>query len=266
MDTVVSADGTTVAYDRVGRGTPLVLVHGAAIGRAKWERVIPLLAPYHTIYAIDRRGRGASGDAARYDLAREVEDVMALLAAIGEPAHLFGHSYGAIICLEAARLTGGLRSLLLYEPPFATGVDRVPPDLGDRLAALMQAGDREAVVTTFLREGPRRSPEEIAQLRAQPEWSGRLALAPTIPRELQAVNSYVFEAARLADVPFLTLLLVGSESPPFFHETTRTLHQTLTHSEVAILAGQHHNAMDSAPELLVETILRFTHPHRVAER
>jgi pimeloyl-ACP methyl ester carboxylesterase len=222
---------------------------------------VPSLAAHYTTYAIDRRGRGGSGDAASYDLAREADDILALLAAIGEPVHLFGHSYGAIVSLEAARLAGDLRSLLLYEPPFTTGADRVPPDLGDRLAALLAAGDREAVITTFLRDGPRRSPEEIAQLRAQPEWAERLASAPTLPRELHAVTGYTFETARFASIQVPALLLIGSESPQFFQETTQTRRQTLPQSEVAVLAGQQHNAPDSAPELLVETVLRFVGRH-----
>jgi pimeloyl-ACP methyl ester carboxylesterase len=261
METVVSADGTAIAYESAGQGPPLVLVHGTGGGRTRWARVVPQFAAHYTTYVIDRRGRGESGDADSYGLAREAADILALLAAIGEPAHLFGHSYGAIVCLEAARLAGNLRSLLLYEPPFTTGADRVPPDLGDRLAALLATGDREAVITTFLREGPRRSPEEIARMRAEPEWAARLASAQTLPRELHAVTGYTFEAARFAKIRVPTLLLIGSDSPQFFQETTQTLHRTLPQSEVAVLAGQQHNAMDSAPELLVETVRRFVDRH-----
>jgi len=99
-----STDGATIAYARSGHGTPLVLVHGTAADHTRWNPLLPELERHRTVFAIDRRGRGGSGDAPDYSIGREAEDLLALLAAIGEPADLLGHSYGAIVSLDALAL------------------------------------------------------------------------------------------------------------------------------------------------------------------
>ena len=68
-----------------------------------------------TVYAMDRRGRGGSGDSADYELRREAEDVAAVIDSIGGCVNVLGHSHGALCALEAALLTAQLRRLILYE-------------------------------------------------------------------------------------------------------------------------------------------------------
>ncbi len=257
METVTSADGTAIAFGRTGDGLPLVLLHGTGRDRSYWARSLPGLARHATVYAVDRRGRGGSGDADSYALEREVEDTLAVLGAVSEPAHLLGHSYGGIVALEAAARADRLRSLILYEPPLGVGTDRVPPELGDQLAALLATGDREAVLTTFLREGPRYAPAEIAAQRARPDWPDRLAFAHTLPRETQLVSRHAFDAGRYTALRFPTLLLLGGESPPFFRQAIEALHAALPRSEVVVLPGQRHNAMETAPEMFAEAVHRF---------
>jgi pimeloyl-ACP methyl ester carboxylesterase len=112
METVTSRDGTPIAYERGGEGPPLVLVHGTTSDHLTWEPVLPELQKHFTVYAIDRRGRGESGNGggAGYDIEREFEDVVAVIDSIDGPADLFGHSYGAICALEAALRSGQVRS------------------------------------------------------------------------------------------------------------------------------------------------------------
>jgi len=262
MDTVISADGTAIAYERTGAGPPLVLVHGTGRDRSHWALSRPGFARYATVYALDRRGRGGSGDAERYAIAREVEDTLAVVDAIGEPVHLLGHSYGAIVALEAALRTERLRGLILYEPPLSIGAEGVAPDLGDRLAAILATGDREAVLVTFLQEGPRYPPEVIAARRALPSWPDGLALAHTLPREVQTVRRYAFDPARVAAVAVPTLLLLGDQSPSFFRAAIEALHAALPRSALGVLPGQHHNALETAPDLLAETVYRFLRDQR----
>ena len=100
---VLSKDGTAIAYETIGEGAPLVLVHGTGGTRERWAPVVPALASHFTVYAMDRRGRGESQDGtAVYTIEREFEDVAALVDSIGTPVNLFGHSYGGICALEAS--------------------------------------------------------------------------------------------------------------------------------------------------------------------
>ena len=96
MEKVISKDGTPIAYQRSGKGAPLVLIHGTGASSERWEPVPPALEKHFSVYAVDRRGRGASGDAHTYAIQREFEDVAAVVDSIGDRVELLGHSFGAI--------------------------------------------------------------------------------------------------------------------------------------------------------------------------
>ena len=100
--TVVSRDGTTIAVDRYGSGPAIALAGGAFTDRRALAPFAQALAPYFTVLAYDRRGRGDSGDTPPYALAREIEDLAAVIAAAGGPACVFGHSSGAGLAVLAA--------------------------------------------------------------------------------------------------------------------------------------------------------------------
>ena len=68
---VASRDGTQIVWWTSGTGPPLVLVHGTPADHTRWRPLLPYLEPHVTVHAMDRRGRGGSGDAPAYDLARE---------------------------------------------------------------------------------------------------------------------------------------------------------------------------------------------------
>ena len=85
MQTVISKDGTVIAYDKVGQGQPLILVDGALCYRASSPNssLAAQLAEHFTVYTYDRRGRGDSSDTKPYTVEREVEDLDALIQAAG---------------------------------------------------------------------------------------------------------------------------------------------------------------------------------------
>jgi len=144
----MSPDGTPIAYHRRGSGPPLVLVHGTGAANAlAWTAVLPALEEHFTIYAVDRRGRGDSGDSVPYAIEREFEDIAAVVDATGEPANLLGHSFGALCALEAALRTRMVRRLVLYEPEIhPPAAAPFPGEHIQLLAALLAAGDREGVL------------------------------------------------------------------------------------------------------------------------
>lgn len=254
---VTSADGTPIYYRQSGRGRPLVLVHGTTTDHMSWGGASEYLEPHHTVYAVDRRGRGASGDAPDYHILREAEDVAALLEAIGEPADLLGHSFGGLCCLEAALLAGNLRSLILYEPPIPTGRPMIPPGVTDRIRALVARGDLEAAMELCLREAARIPEDELASYRASPLWEMRIPHARTIPRELDSERTYRFEAERFSDLRVPTMLLLGSDSPDMYRKSIEILSVALPDSEVVILPGQQHVAHYLEPELFAGMVTRF---------
>ena len=258
METIVSADGTPIAFERTGRGPPLVLVHGgAAASHIDWEPVVPQLAVYFTVYAINRRGRGESGDADTYAVEREFEDVAAVVESISEPVHLLGHSFGAICALEAALLTDNIARLVLYEPALADEEGEIfPEDLLQRIDDRLAANDMEGALTVILRSVGY-SDEEINRLATEELWRVRLEAAPTITRELRALNDYRFDADRFSDLTVPTGLVTGSESPTLFRTSTATLDECLPNSRIVTLPGQTHEAVTAAPDLFVENVTSF---------
>jgi pimeloyl-ACP methyl ester carboxylesterase len=260
FEEVISPDGTAIAVWKSGDGPPLVLVHGATADHSRWAPVLPALEERFTVLAIDRRGRGRSGDAARYAIEREFEDVAAVVDWAGESVSVLGHSYGGICALEAARLTKRLGRLVLYEAP--VGFVQTPPRVVDRLHALLDAGRRDELLALFMREVAGLPAEQIELLRSLPAWEARLAAAGTIPREERANREYRFDADRFGEVHVPTLLLQGGDSPDAFGEAAEAVRDALTDSRIAVMPGQRHAAMDTGTDMFVAEVLRFLEPAR----
>jgi pimeloyl-ACP methyl ester carboxylesterase len=258
MYVITSTDGVRLACERAGQGPPLVLLHGAGASAARWNKVLPLLARTFTVYALDRRGRGKSGDAAEYAIEREFDDVVSLVDSIGEPVHLLGHSYGGLCAVEAARLTPNIRKLILYEPPIPVeGAPMFDPALIDRLDALLKSGENERVAVTFLEEVVHMPVRELKTMQASSAWPERVAAARTLPRELRQHDRYRFKPELFKDFNIPTLLMVGADSEGFFKAAIEVLHAALRGSRVDVLAGQKHIAMDTAPDLFIHEVTSF---------
>lgn len=250
---VASEDGTTIVASVTGGGPPIVLVHGTAGSDLSWALVRPHLDDRHTVYAMQRRGRGRSGDAADHSLEREFEDIVALVDHIDAPVALVGHSFGATCCLAASIHTSKVSRLVLYEPTFDFESDE--PML-EGLDALVERGDRDEAVALFMR-AVGLTEEEILGLRSSPSWEERAAAAHTLSREERASAGYAPSADALARLTVPTLLLVGSESPSDLLEGAERLHGSLPHNTLHVLEGQAHAANVTAPDLLAAEIAAF---------
>lgn len=185
---VVSRDATEIAYWTSGNGPPLVLVHGTPADHTRWRPLLPYLEPHTIVHAMDRRGRGGSGDGPEYTLEREYEDVAAVVDAVAEASgsavDVYGHSHGGFCAFGAATLTSNIRKLVLYEgwPVPNPAVFAMPAEVEQRMDALLAEGDRDAVVETLFRHFELMSEEDLAAFRAAPSWPGRVAAAHDHPR------------------------------------------------------------------------------------
>ncbi|HEX2180937.1 MAG TPA: alpha/beta hydrolase [Rubrobacteraceae bacterium] len=257
-ESITSRDGTPIAYRRSGEGSPLVLVHGTAADHSRWRPVLPAFEGRFTVCAVDRRGRGGSGDANGYLVEREFEDVAAVVDSLGEPTVLLGHSYGALCALEATLLTRNVGKLVLYDPGIeVSGEEIYPSGVIERLEALLEAGDRDGVVETTMREVAGLPPEVVEHMRSQPAWRARVEAAHTIPRELQAVKAYRFDPGRFGNLGVPTLLLSGGESPAGLRKAAEAVDAALPDSRNVVMTGHGHAAMDTGTDLFTTEVLRF---------
>jgi pimeloyl-ACP methyl ester carboxylesterase len=231
------------------------MVHGAGSGRWGFDLVRPLLEPRFTVWAVDRRGRGDSGDGLDYSVEREFEDVAAVVREAGDDAILFGHSYGGLVAAGAAGRLEGLRRLVLYEAPMG-GVLADEPWL-ERFEAHLRDGDRDSAVRLFLHDVGGYSHVDIDVMEGTPAWERRLAAVPTVPRELRAERAVATDRLELGRLDLACLLLVGSESPEWARRSTEAFGAAIPGVEVRTLEGQGHGAAVSAPALLAAELERF---------
>ncbi|ELZ87530.1 hydrolase [Haloferax elongans ATCC BAA-1513] len=264
MHTITSADGTAIAYERGGNGPPLVLVHGTAGDHTSWDAIRPTLEAHATVYTLDRRGRGESGDADEYSLEREAEDVAAVVDSLDEPVTLLGHSFGALCALEAALRTDNLQSLVLYEPTVLRSADGLySAAVADDIEALLADDRNEEALLVFLREVVDGLSEDgITSLQSSDVWPERVEAAQTVLREYRTLADYEFDTAQRRGVTVPTLLLVGGESPTADKETAAHLDETLPNSRIAVLEGQTHLAYYDAPDLFADEVLQFVRESR----
>ncbi len=260
--TVQSADGTPIAIFTTGAGSPLVLVHGAAADHTTFRVVGPLLARRFTLHAIDRRGRGASGDTSPYAIEREFEDLAAVATALarerGGPVDVFGHSYGGRCALGAALLTADIRQVISYEgaptpPGERYGDDALPRELG----ALAAAGQDETLLETFLTRVVGMSPEELDRYRADPVWPRRVAAAATIAREVAVESGDGAGLERLGAVEQPVLQVLGGDSRREFRLATAALDDRLADGTIVVIPGARHAAHHTHPDVVVEAVTAF---------
>jgi len=255
MERVTAPGGITVSYDRYGDGPPLVLVHGGFSDHlTNWERVRPLLRDRFTVYAVARRGRGQTSPTLGHSVDDESGDVAAVVRAVGQPAFLLGHSYGALCALGAAgRHPDGVRKLVLYEPPHPTAM---PPDTVARLerAAATEGWDR--LVETFMGEVLQVPADEVARIKATPFWRVWTADAEASLHDLRALSRHRFDAERYRSLRMPVQLLIGTASPRRIY-VTDALAAVLPDVRITDLEGQAHEGMTTAPDQFVAAISTF---------
>ena len=264
MHTVTSNDRTPIAYECSGSGPALLLVGGALSSRSAAPAFVTLLAQRLTVYDFDRRGRGESGDAHPYAVEREIDDIAAVIDEAGGRAFVYGHSSGAVLSLRAAaRLGDKITKLVLYEPPFIIDDSRPPAPVQyvDHLDELVAAGRRGDAVDYFMTEVVGTPKQALREMRGTPAWSGMEHLAHTLAYDGRVVGNTMSGRAeplhQWATLHTPTLVLAGSNSPPFLHAGARTLAALLPNGHYRSLDGLDHSASMSAPHTLAPVVVEF---------
>ena len=243
---VTSADGTKIAYDRLGDGPPVVVLGGLFCTRQATAPLAEALAGRGlTAFNVDRRGRGDSGDTPPYAVAREVEDVAAVVEAAGAGVALYGHSSGAALALEAAAAGVPIARLVLHEPPYGGDDEESVAgarELARSVAAAVAEDRRADAIALFLSASG--MPPEMAEGAAQdPQMQ---AVAPTMPYDFAVVGDEE-RGGRIPDdlvrsLAMPTLVVAGSTSPDFFRDTATRLVGLLPDGRLAIVEGHGHEA------------------------
>jgi pimeloyl-ACP methyl ester carboxylesterase len=235
-----------------------VLVHGSIQDHSVSAPLVEALRPDFTTYAMDRRGFGASGDGPSYSLDREFADVAAVVdevaARSGRRVALWGHSFGAGCAMGAAARTENVGSLLLYEPGLGLPY---PAGWIDQVERLVADGDPERAIVMVFRDLLEFTDEQIEQRRAEPDWAGRVATAPTVAREARAEQEWTYAGNPMGRILAPTLLLSGSESPPDIKRATAAARVAIPGARVRVLAGHAHVAQRTDPAMVAGIVREF---------
>lgn len=222
MPTVTSRDGTVIGYDRKGSGPAIIFVAGATQYRAV-DRITPVMADdlsdRFTIINYDRRGRGESTDNAPYAVAREIEDIAALIDMAGGRAGLYGMSSGAVLALEAAAaLPDRVTGLLMYEPPVDPAQSSATAwQEHAEMAALAATGRAGDMMAKFL-SGVGMPPEAVEDFRQSPAWAAYEAVGLTLEHDYRVMaeaNDRDAAPTRWQAVRAPVLVVDGDASYPF---------------------------------------------------
>ena len=257
VNRVTSSDGTTIAFDRLGDGQPVVVVGGQLCDRALTRPTAEELAKHFTVFNYDRRGRGDSGDTPPYAVEREIEDLGALIAEAGGTASVYAHSSGAGLALHAA---AGLpiSKLVLHEPPYMPDEEerRISREYAENLKVILSEGRRgDAVELAMTTVG---MPQEMVdQMRHTPRWSELEAMAPTLAYDSEIMGDSTggtVPTDQAGRVVTESLVLVGGASPAWMIDTARQIADALPNGRHGVLEGQEHVV---PPEILVPVLAQF---------
>jgi pimeloyl-ACP methyl ester carboxylesterase len=255
-----SADGTSLAVWVKGVGPALVMVHGSLQDHTASGVLVDELRTELSTFSIDRRGFGASGDAAEYSIEREFEDVAAVVDAVaarnGGPVALWGHSYGANCAMGGAALTTNVHHLVLYEPSLGLAY---PPGSIDSIEQKVAAGEMEAALLEVLVDIVGMTDKEVDAMRANPKmsWEARLATVPTVPRECRVEDEWVYQPGQFDGITAPTLMLAGSESPPVVTDATHQAAAAIADVDIRDLVGHGHLAHRTDPAMVAEILRQF---------
>jgi pimeloyl-ACP methyl ester carboxylesterase len=260
MAQVISADGTAIGYQVSGNGPGIIMVGGATQYRTvdgHGERLAAYLAPRFTVLRYDRRGRGESGDTRPYAVAREIEDIHALIGALGGKACLFGLSSGAVLALEAANAhPDAVRGVFAYEPP--VNVEQTPEQAWAGLAeqeAFRKTDDGRGAMLAFMRSVG--TPEEQVQgFAASPGFAAFAAVGLTIAHDFRIMAAATADGldGRWPNLTMPVAIACGTASFPFMEAGADVVAAAIPGAERIVVPGQGH---DINPDVLAPLLQEF---------
>jgi pimeloyl-ACP methyl ester carboxylesterase len=254
---VGGSGGVPIGLLTAGSGPPLLLVHGGFGQIERWEPVWKELTDRWQVTAMDRRGRGTSGDSDGYGIVQEYGDISLvvewMVRETGNEVDVFAHSYGATCALGAAAAGAPVRHLVAYEP---AGPETVSQAWVDRSTALVESDQVGRAMFSFLTEIIGLSSSDVEALRTAPSAYDILEVVrETMPREAAALRTVDLVAeARKVRCP--VTLFVGTESPRWAHLIADAIADVTHMIEIVPLAAVGHEAIDRAPHQLVEELER----------
>ena len=255
MRLTTSMDGTRIAFEESGSGPAIVLIGGSLADHRFYAPLARALEPHFSVYNLDRRGRGRSGDTRTYAPEREVEDVAAVLELTNGPACLYGHSAGAALALRAAAAGLPVKGLALADPPYSPlGADddaarAEHAEQSAHIRKLNDTGDLKGSARLFL-SGFGLAEDEIETMLHSPAGEGMIENARSLPYDYAMLGDGLVPTAVAAEITVRTLVLAPASWP----ETAQQLAQAIPKARFVAMESPTH---EIPPEVLVPLLTGF---------
>ncbi len=254
--TAISKDGTSITYEKTGKGPTIILVNGA-LGHRQHNGesdLAAMLAKHFTVIFYDRRGRGESTDTKPYAVEREIEDIEALVIDAGGSAYLYGPSSGAALSLLAAEKLGPekIKKLALFEPPYGSDTKQEYAKEKDKVNELVTIGKIDEAVTFYL--GRRWiTPDKMEAMKKSPEWKAMVDIGHTLVYDFEVLGDGMVPVDDVKNITIPTLVMDGEKSFDFMHATADTVAKTIPGSVRKTIKGQTHSvSAEAVAPMLVE--------------
>lgn len=239
---IARVDGARIAYDDIGRGSPVVFLHAFPLDRTMWAAQTSALASRYRCIAVDARGFGQSAAAPPFSMDRYADDVAAVLDALGvERATVVGLSMGGYVAFALwRRHSGRVRGLVLADTKAADDTLDTRARRRDLMELARTAGpvavaDRQ-IVGLLGKTTRERRPDIVNTAR------GIMARASVdgMVGALQAMLDRPDSTSTLPTISVPTLVITGDEdviTPP---KDARMMHAAIPGSRLEILTGAGH--------------------------
>jgi len=248
MDKIISKDGTSIAFDRTGKGSALVLVDGAFCyrGYGVTPELVPLLSDFFTVYSYDRRGRGESSDIEPYSINNEVEDLKKIIEQTGEEPFICGFSSGAALLIQGIEKGIKVKKIALFEPPYVavSPDDKVPPDDAEmKLTNFVRQGKRGEAVKYFLTNVMGMSGIAVFLFKqfGKSLWEKNESVANTLSYDVAVMGNYSVPKKITASINVPTIVIGGENSPRNLRKAVEAVAQSIPQSHIKLLKGQNHS-------------------------
>jgi len=260
----IDVDGDRLHYTENGAGIPVVFIHGSCGGAAQWKVLAGTLSDQFKTICLDLFG---SGESEPWPIEREWSPqdddraIDAILNLVGEPVHFVIHSGGGCFSWPSIKnRTGQIRSLTFFEPAYfhllrqsANPLFAEPEGMAKRYRQLMEAGDRDAAMASFVdtwarKEGtwnglpnPIKNAMKLGSDRLYHEWLGPWFDEPSLDE--------------LADLDIPTLLFVGTETLASEYRVCEIISETLPDCQIQMVEGAGHMAPFTHASSVINTLV-----------
>jgi len=263
---VMADDGVELHYEVLGKGPPVVLLHGGLVGRAAFSRMRTALSARYTMILLSSRGHDGTALALPPDYGfetSEVRDLTAVLEAEGlERVHVLGHSSGGSTAFAFARdCPERVDHLILIEP----SIMNILPEADYR--------SLEAMVSKIMETGDRNG--EMAALRTSMDIMGghswhaldkptkikqleRLApLAPFVIPHWRILMNFAACPVDLETLKPPTMLFYGTKSFDFEPAIAEAWKRIRPDLPLITVDGAGHNVHYDCPDIVSSAIINF---------